>query len=49
MKKDNFFKYFLIIFIILFNIFGKVNAQDIDKLYKKIDLFSEVLEQIQNE
>ena len=41
-----FFKYFIIIFVIVFNIFGKVNAQDIDKLYKKIDLFSEVLEKI---
>ena len=49
MKKNNYFKYFLIIFLIAFNIFGKVSAQDIDKLYKKIDLFSEVLEQIQNE
>ena len=38
-----------IITIISFNFFCKVYAQNIDKLYEKIDLFSEVLEKIQNE
>ena len=31
------------------NISNKVYSQNIDKLYEKIDLFSEVLEKIQNE
>ena len=35
--------------IILLNIFGKVYSQNTDKLYEKIDLFSEVLEKIQDE
>ena len=35
--------------IILLNIFHVANAQNTDKLYKKIDLFSEVLETIQKE
>jgi len=33
----------------MFNILGKVNAENIDKFYEKVDLFSEVLEKIQNE
>ena len=50
MKKNKYFKYLLtIIAIILLNISNKVYSQDIDKLYEKIDLFSEVLEKIQNE
>ncbi len=50
MKKKNYFKYILtIITIILLNISNKVYSQDVDKLYEKIDLFSEVLEIIQNE
>jgi len=50
MKKINFYKYILAITtIILFNIFVKAYAQNVDKLYEKIDLFSEVLEKIQSE
>ena len=50
MKKINFFKYFLTITTIIFlNISDKVYSQNVDKLYEKIDLFSEVLEKIQNE
>ena len=50
MKKKNYFKHFLtIVTIILLNISSKVYSQNIDKLYEKIDLFSEVLEKIQNE
>jgi len=48
--KKTYIKYFLtILIIILLNISNKVFAQNIDKLYQKIDLFSEVLEKIQNE
>ena len=50
MNKVNCSKYILtIITIILLNISSKVYSQNIDKLYEKIDLFSEVLEKIQNE
>ena len=50
MKRKNYFKYILTITaIILLNISNKVYSQNIDKLYEKIDLFSEVLEKIQNE
>ena len=50
MRSKNYFKYFLsFLTIILLNVSGKVYAQNIDKLYEKIDLFSEVLEIIQNE
>tara|TARA_B000000460_G_scaffold131843_1_gene92815 strand:- start:84 stop:1238 length:1155 start_codon:yes stop_codon:yes gene_type:complete len=49
-KVKNYFKYiFAIIVIILLGISDKVYSQNIDKLYEKIDLFSEVLEKIQNE
>jgi len=48
--KKIFFKYFFVILIaILLNTFSKVYAQNTDKLYEKIDLFSEVLEKIQDE
>ena len=48
--KKIFEKYFFVILItILLNIFSKVYAQNTDKLYEKIDLFSEVLEKIQDE
>ena len=48
--KKIFFKYFFVILIaILLNTFSKVYAQNTDKLYEKIDLFSEVLEKIQSE
>ena len=50
MKSNNFFIYILFIFTLIFlSISSKANAQNIDKLYEKIDLFSEVLEKIQNE
>ena len=50
MKVKNYFKYiFAIVVIILLGISDKVYSQNIDKLYEKIDLFSEVLEKIQNE
>jgi len=50
MKKIIFFKNILIITtIISFCISQKVYSQNDDKLYEKIDLFSEVLEKIQNE
>ena len=50
MKKGKYSKYILIIvIIILLNISSKVYSQNIDKLYEKIDLFSEVLEKIQDE
>ena len=43
-------KYFLIILtIILLNILNTAYSQNMDELYKKIDLFSEVLEKIQDE
>ena len=47
MIKKNYFKYILtIVTIILLNISNKVYSQNVDKLYEKIDLFSEVLEKI---
>jgi len=50
MKKINFFKYVLITITIIFlNISDKAYSQNADKLYEKIDLFSEVLEKIRNE
>ena len=50
MKTKNYFSYILIIItIIFFNFSGKVYSQSSDELYKKIDLFSEVLEKIQEE
>ena len=50
MKKINYFNYILIITtIILLNISDKGYSQNVDKFYEKIDLFSEVLEKIQNE
>jgi len=50
MSSKNYFKYILsTLTIILLNVSGKAYAQNIDKLYEKIDLFSEVLETIQNE
>jgi len=50
MKRKNYFNYILAIaVIILLNISSKVYSQNIDKLYEKIDLFSEVLEKIHDE
>ena len=48
--KKKYFKYIITITTIIFlNISNKAYSQNIDKLYEKIDLFSEVLEKIQNE
>jgi len=48
--RKNYFRYPLIFTtIILLNISNKVYSQNIDKLYEKIDLFSEVLEKIQDD
>ena len=45
-----YFKYIIIAFTAIFlNFFDKTNAQNVDKFYEKIDLFSEVLEKIQND
>ena len=50
MKKKKYLKYIISIFILTsFNICNIAHAQNIDKLYEKIDLFSEVLEKIQKE
>jgi len=50
MKKNILLKSVLIIISIIFlNIPNKVYSQDVDELYEKIDLFSEVLEKIKNE
>ena len=49
MKKKYFSYIITIITIIFLNISNKAYSQNIDKLYEKIDLFSEVLEKIQNE
>ena len=49
--KKNCLKYILSVVIILtsLNVTNNAHSQNIDKLYEKIDLFSEVLEKIQNE
>jgi len=50
MSSKKYFKYILIFFTIIFvNFSDKANAQNVDKFYEKIDLFSEVLEKIQND
>ena len=50
MKKNFNLKYFLIIVTItLLNILNTAYSQNVDKLYNKIDLFSEVLETIKDE
>ena len=50
MKKKKYLKFTLVaITILLFNFSYKAYSQNTDKLYEKIDLFSEVLEKIQNE
>ena len=48
MKKKFYIKYILLIIFFL-NFFNTASSQNVDKLYEKIDLFSEVLEKIQNE
>ena len=43
MKEKNYYKYILtIVMVLLLNISNAVYAQNSDKLYEKIDLFSEV-------
>ena len=50
MKKKNYISFVLIFLTVIFLIIPiKAYAQNVDKLYEKIDLFSEVLEKIQNE
>ncbi len=50
MRVKDFYKYALLfITVLLINTSNKVYSQNIDQLYEKIDLFSEVLEKIQNE
>ena len=50
MIKKKFLKYtFVFFFTVFLNIFNTSYSQNNDKLYEKIDLFSEVLEKIQNE
>ena len=50
MKIKIYLKYILIILTVVFlNSSNKIYAQNVDELYKKIDLFSEVLEKIQKE
>ena len=48
--KQKYYKYILnVTVIILFSISGLAKAENIDKLYEKIDLFSEVLDKVNNE
>jgi len=50
MRKIKCKNYFLVVLIIFFlNIPIKAYSQNVDKLYQKIDIFSEVLEKVQNE
>ena len=49
MKKINFTHILIIVLLLQFNNFGKSFAENVDKFYEKIDLFSEVLEKIQQE
>ena len=50
MKKMKLDKYIFILFLIIFlNLFKSSFAQNTDKFYEKIDLFSEVLETIKDE
>jgi len=50
MKIKNYFKFlFVLMIVVSLNNFSKANSQNADKLYEKIDLFSDVLEKIQNE
>ena len=50
MKIKNYLKYILVsVILISLNISGKVYSQNVDELYEKIDLFSEVLEKIEKE
>ena len=42
-------KNFLVVSIILLNFFGVAHSKNTDNIYKKIDLFSEVLEKIKDE
>ena len=48
-KKINFRKILLVFILVLFNFFNTSYAEDSNEIYKKIDLFSEVLEKIKDE
>jgi carboxyl-terminal processing protease len=48
-KKINFRKNLLVFILVLFNFFNTSYAEDANEIYKKIDLFSEVLEKIKDE
>ncbi len=48
-KKINFRKILLVFILVLFNFFNTSYAEDANEIYKKIDLFSEVLEKIKDE
>ena len=50
MKNNFYLKYiFIIIILVSVNLPNKSHAQNVDKLYEKIDLFGEVLEKVQEE
>jgi len=50
MKNNFLLKYFIAIFaVIFFNLFSSAYSQNMNKLYEKIDLFSEVLDKVQDE
>jgi len=49
MRKKIFKYIFVLTTVVLINFPNKVHSQNIDKLYEKIELFSEVLEKVQNE
>ncbi len=48
-RLNNFKHIFVFVVTILLNISNSAYSENVDKLYEKIDLFSEVLEKIQNE
>jgi len=48
-QKFNFRKTLLVSILILFSFFNTSHGEDVNEMYKKIDLFSEVLEKIKNE
>jgi len=49
MKKKYYFKHIIIASILFLFLFNKSHSENSDKLYEKIDLFSEVLEKINDE
>jgi carboxyl-terminal processing protease len=48
-QKFNFRKTLLVSILILFSFFNTSHGEDVNEMFKKIDLFSEVLEKIKNE